>query len=74
MTTLSTNLRYLRSRKKLSQQKFAESIGKQIKQYAKWEEARAEPSITDIVSIARTHEITIDKLLTTDLNKLANKV
>lgn len=65
--TLKRNLKTLRAKKKLSQQKFADRINRPIKRYQAWEEGRSQPNVDDIIDIAKEHELTIDDLLTKDL-------
>lgn len=69
---LSTNIKFLRSRLKLSQAKFSEKIEVEQKRYAKWEEGRCQPDIDNLIALARIHKVTLDKLLTKNLVECEN--
>jgi transcriptional regulator with XRE-family HTH domain len=66
------NIRTLRKKAKLSQKKYAETIGVELKRYAKWEEERSQPDIDNIEIIAQSHHIPVDVLFNLDLASLAS--
>ena len=68
MNHFASNLKRLRSLHKLSQASFAEKISVSRANVAKYEGAIHEPSIEVLVNIARYFEISLDALVTSDLN------
>ncbi|MBW7675502.1 XRE family transcriptional regulator [Chryseobacterium chendengshani] len=69
MSVFSDNIRFLRSKKNLSQQSFAESIGMSRVRYSKYEDGRSEPPYEILISISKFFNVSIDLLLTLDIRK-----
>jgi transcriptional regulator with XRE-family HTH domain len=63
MSQLSSNLKYLRQEKKLSQQKVADKIGITQRQYCFYESGRSEPNISVLTALADFFNKTIDDLV-----------
>lgn len=66
---LKDNLSYLRVNKKITQNDMAALLAIKISRYGAWEEGRAEPSLTQAMTIAKLHNITIEQLLMENLSK-----
>ncbi|MCU7614363.1 helix-turn-helix domain-containing protein [Chryseobacterium sp. GMJ5] len=69
MSIFSDNIRFLRGKRNLSQQSFAESIGMSRVRYSKYEDGRSEPPYEILISISKFFNISIDLLLTLDIKK-----
>ena len=69
MSIFSDNIRFLRSKRNLSQQSFAESIGMSRVRYSKYEDGRSEPPYEILISISKFFNVSIDLLLTLDIKK-----
>lgn len=69
MSIFSDNIRFLRSKRNLSQQNFAESIGMSRVRYSKYEDGRSEPPYEILISISKFFNVSIDLLLTLDIKK-----
>jgi len=70
MSIFSDNIRFLRGKKNLSQQSFADDIliiGRE--RYAKYESGRSEPPYEILIKISKYFHISIDLLLTIDIRK-----
>jgi transcriptional regulator with XRE-family HTH domain len=65
------NLRFLRRRKKLSQDEFSQLFDLNRSTYSGYENGIAEPNITNLIAFAAHYQITIDDLLLKDLTKLS---
>ena len=65
------NLRFLRKRKKLSQDEFSQMFDLNRSTYSGYENGIAEPNITNLIAFAAHYQITIDDLLLKDLSKLS---
>ena len=70
MSTLSDNMRFLRTQKKnISQREIAEDLIITRERYAKYEDGSTEPPIEILIRLSRYFGISIDLLLTVDLRK-----
>jgi transcriptional regulator with XRE-family HTH domain len=69
MLYISDNLKYLRSRRNLSQQEAADGMKMPIDRYKKYEYGKNTPPAETLLSISRFYHISIDLLLTVDLRK-----
>ena len=69
MSTLSNNLRFLRNRKEISQQKIAEHLVITRVRYAKYEDGTSEPPLEILLRLSKFFGISIDLLVTVDLKK-----
>ncbi len=70
MALFADNLRYLRGRKKSSQQKIADDLRISRGQYQKYEDGNSEAPYLVLIRISQYYNITIDLLLTADLTKV----
>ena len=70
MLYISDNLKWLRSKRNLSQQKAADGMKFGLDQYKKYEYGKNTPPADALVVISRFYNISIDLLLTTDLRKI----
>lgn len=66
------NLKLLRARKKASQEEASQALEIPRSTYSGYENETAEPSLSTLIRIARFYNISLDKLVTTDLSKLAD--
>ena len=69
MSIFSDNIRFLRNKKNLSQQSFAESLGMSRVRYSKYEDGRSEPPYEILIRISKFFQVSIDLLLTLDIRK-----
>ncbi len=69
MSVFSDNIRFLRSKKNLSQQSFADNLGMSRVRYSKYEDGRSEPPYEILISISKFFNVSIDLLLTLDIRK-----
>lgn len=69
MSLLSDNMRVLRDRMKISQQKTADSLKITRGRYVKYEDGSSEPPLEILVRISRFFNVSIDLLLTVDIRK-----
>ncbi len=69
MSILSENLRLLRARQKLSQQKISDFLMITRVRYAKYEDGTSEPPIEILLRISRFFKISIDLLVGVDIRK-----
>lgn len=67
---LSTNLKYLRKRLGITQAQMAERLSIKRSLIGAYEEGRAEPKLSTLVSIARLFGISLDSLITQDHSQL----
>jgi transcriptional regulator with XRE-family HTH domain len=65
----STNIKYLRKGKGMTQEDFANKIGVKRSLIGSYEEGRAEPRLSNVENIAYHFNVTIDELLHIDLSK-----
>ena len=63
---LSTNIKSLRKRLGITQAQLAEKLNIKRSLIGAYEEGRAEPKLSTLVSIARLFNITLDSLITED--------
>jgi len=70
MLYISDNLKYLRNKKNLSQQEAADSMKFGLDQYKKYEYGKNTPPAEALLVISRFHHISIDLLLTVNLQKI----
>ena len=70
MLYISDNLKWLRSKRNLSQQKAAEGMRLGLDQYKKYEYGKNSPPAEALIAISRFYHISIDLLLTVDLRKI----
>ncbi|WP_432711938.1 XRE family transcriptional regulator [Pedobacter sp.] len=68
MSNISANLKYLRKKKGLTQQQFADAIGIKRSLVGAYEEDRAEPKYDLLKKIAEYHELTIDEFINEQIN------
>ncbi|WP_035678643.1 XRE family transcriptional regulator [Flavobacterium limnosediminis] len=71
MALFADNLRYLRGRKKLSQQKVADDLRISRGQYQKYEDGNSEAPYQILIRISQYYNVTTDLLLTADLTKVS---
>ncbi|KQS89864.1 LexA family transcriptional regulator [Chryseobacterium sp. Leaf394] len=69
MSIFSDNIRFLRVKKDLSQQGFADKLNLSRDRYSKYENGRSEPSYDVLINISKHFHISIDLLLTVDIKK-----
>lgn len=70
MLPISDNLKWLRSKRELSQQEAADGMKLGLDQYKKYEYGKNTPPAEALLSISRFYHISIDLLLTVDLRKI----
>ena len=68
MSNISANLKYLRKKKGLTQQQFADAIGIKRSLVGAYEEDRAEPKYELLKKIADFYEFTIDEFIHEEIN------
>lgn len=64
---LRSNLKYLREKKKLAQDKIAKMLGVSRSTYANYENEQSEPPASQLLKLARYYEVSTDDLLTKDI-------
>src|SRR6478735_7755008 len=69
MSVISENIRYIRKQKSLTQEQLAERIGIKRSLLGAYEEGRAEPSLTTIITIAKVLEVPVESLIADDLTQ-----
>lgn len=69
MSLFSDNIRSLREKKKISQEKLAESLGITRERYVKYEYGTSEAPYEILKNISKYYHISIDLLLTVDLRR-----
>ena len=69
MSIFSDNIRFLRGKKDLSQQGFADKLMISRDRYSKYENGRSEPPYEILIKISKHFHISIDLLLTVDIQK-----
>lgn len=72
MKPIQSNIKFLRTRKKLSQEAFAEELGWTRSMVGSYEEGRSEPPIDRLIEIGDYFNIPIDILVKQDLRKSKN--
>jgi transcriptional regulator with XRE-family HTH domain len=68
MSNISANLKYLRKKKGLTQQQFADAIGIKRSLVGAYEEDRAEPKYDLLKKIAAFYEFSIDEFISEEIN------
>ncbi|MEW4353797.1 helix-turn-helix transcriptional regulator [Streptococcus pneumoniae] len=63
MTFFTDKLKTLRKKNKLTQKELAEQIGIKQNSYSDWETGKNEPSLDNIIKLAKIFNITTDELL-----------
>lgn len=63
----SKNLKYLRTKNKLSQNKLAKKLNINQTTIARWEDENREPTISSAFKVVKYFEVSIDDLITIDL-------
>lgn len=71
MLYISDNLKWLRSRRNLSQQEVADGMNLPVDRYKKYEYGKNTPPAETLLAISRYYYISIDLLLTVDLRKIS---
>ena len=69
MSTIANNLKYLRKKKKLTQQQFADELGIKRASVGAYEESRAEPKYELLKKIADFYGLTMDELANDTINE-----
>ena len=72
MGTISSNIKYLRKRKGLTQGDLAERIGIKRSLVGAYEEGRADPRIENLKKLSKYFDIDVDILISKDLSKLTD--
>lgn len=67
MNFISSNIRYIRSTRKLTQEQFADDLGWSKSMVGSYEESRSEPSIEKLIKLSTYSNIPIDILVKNDL-------
>ncbi len=65
---IAANLKALRRQRNLTQAQFAESVGLKRSLVGAYEEGRAEPKLSTLVTFARFFDLTVDQFATLDLS------
>lgn len=66
----STNIRFIREQRGLTQEQLASIIGKDYSTIGKWENGTRSPIMEDVLKIADILDIPIEELLTKDLRMI----
>jgi len=69
MSKLSDNIRFLRARKELSQQKIAEALMISRIRYAKYEDGTSEPPVEILLRLSKYFGVSIDLLVSVDIRR-----
>lgn len=69
MSIFSDNIRFLRGKKNISQQKTAEDLLITRERYAKYEDGKSEPPFEILMRISKYHQVSIDLLIGVDIQK-----
>lgn len=69
-TYFKKNLKYLRTKKGISQLNLAEKIGKDQSSIAYWESGKAEPTLENVIKIADTLQVPIEDFVGKDLTTM----
>jgi transcriptional regulator with XRE-family HTH domain len=67
MSLISENIRFLRKRKNLTQEQFAERVGIKRSLVGAYEEGRAEPGLSTLLTMAKVFDLTVDTLISEEL-------
>lgn len=68
MTKISSNIKFLRKKKGLTQQQFADEVGIKRSLVGAYEEERAEPKYDLLKNIASFFDVTVDDFINEDIN------
>lgn len=68
---IGDNLKLLRKRKKLSQEEIANELGLTRSSYSGYENGVAEPNLSTLMKFSNFYNISLDKLIKRDLNKIS---
>ena len=60
---LGNNIKYLRIKKKITQQQIAEYLGKTDGAVSFWESGSREPNLEDLIKLSKIFEVSIDDLI-----------
>ena len=69
MSNIANNLKYLRKKKRLTQQQFADQMGIKRASVGAYEESRAEPKYELLKKIADFYGLTMDELANDEINE-----
>lgn len=69
MSIFSDNIKFLRTKKNITQQEFADKISLSRVRYSKYEDGRSEPPFEILINICKFFHVSIDLLLTVDVRK-----
>lgn len=69
MNNLSTNIRFLRKHRKLSQQQLADDLGVKRSNIAAYETKNVEPRLSLIGSMAKYFEVALEEFIVSDLSE-----
>jgi len=69
MSVFSDNIRFLRAKKKATQQETADAVLLSRVRYSKYEDGRSEPPYEVLIRISKHYNLSIDLLLTVDIRK-----
>ena len=72
MSLFSKNLRYLRDKNKLSQNKLAEMANVNQTTIARWENEEVSPSLDNILDVANALNVSVANLTGNDIQKIEN--
>jgi transcriptional regulator with XRE-family HTH domain len=70
MSIVSNNIKYLRRLNGLTQEQFARRIGIKRSLLGAYEEARANPNLENLKTIAQVFGTSVDSLIKTDIRKI----
>lgn len=69
MTTISKNIKFLRKRKRLTQEQLAEKIGIKRSLLGAYEEGRADPRLNNLLAVSRIFDVSVDRLISGELTE-----
>lgn len=69
---LSRNLKHLRNKKGVTQDEVGKYLGMNRQEICSYEKGRREPGIKNIINIAKYFDVSIDELLTKDMNSMGS--
>ena len=72
MSLVSENIKYLRKKLGLTQEQFAERIGIKRSLLGAYEEARADPRISNLINMAKVFGTSVDIMINKDVSKLSD--
>lgn len=72
MSIISSNLKHLRKLNNLTQEQFAEKLGIKRSLLGAYEEGRADPRLNNLLNIANVFNLSVDDIISKDLNKDGN--